>query len=73
MILIHTVKSLLFLITFFSHILSCKLCKLFVFVFLSTLGGTGGGSERAGDVKDLLDMEHLQLNDPTNKANKTPV
>ena len=42
-------------------------------LFLSTSGSTGGGSDRAGDIKDVLDIEHLQLNDQTNKANKTQV
>ncbi|XP_053186595.1 ranBP-type and C3HC4-type zinc finger-containing protein 1-like [Scomber japonicus] len=31
----------------------------------------GGGSERPGDIKDVLDIENLQLNDKPSKANKT--
>ncbi|XP_031721259.1 ranBP-type and C3HC4-type zinc finger-containing protein 1 isoform X1 [Anarrhichthys ocellatus] len=34
-------------------------------------GSTGGGSDRPGDIKDVLDIENLQLNDHTNKASKT--
>ncbi|XP_051257605.1 ranBP-type and C3HC4-type zinc finger-containing protein 1 isoform X2 [Dicentrarchus labrax] len=37
----------------------------------NNLGSTGGGSDRPGDIKDVLDIENLQLNDHTNKANKT--
>ncbi|CAI5641056.1 ranBP-type and C3HC4-type zinc finger-containing protein 1 isoform X1 [Oreochromis niloticus] len=33
--------------------------------------GTGGGSDRPGDIKDVLDIEKLQLNDHTSKASKT--
>lgn len=35
--------------------------------------GTGGGSDRPGDIKDVLDIEKLQLNDHTSKASKTQV
>uniref|UniRef100_A0A3B5B7E9 RanBP-type and C3HC4-type zinc finger-containing protein 1-like n=1 Tax=Stegastes partitus TaxID=144197 RepID=A0A3B5B7E9_9TELE len=31
----------------------------------------GGGSDRPSDIKDVLDIEKLQLNDHTNKASKT--
>ncbi|KAM3603731.1 uncharacterized protein V6R79_001275 [Siganus canaliculatus] len=34
-------------------------------------GGSGGGSERSGDIKDILDIENLQLNDHTKKSTKT--
>uniref|UniRef100_A0A4W6D4V3 SHANK-associated RH domain interacting protein n=1 Tax=Lates calcarifer TaxID=8187 RepID=A0A4W6D4V3_LATCA len=34
-------------------------------------GSTGGGSERPADIKDVLDIENLQLNDHNNKASKT--
>ncbi|CAK6974646.1 Hypothetical predicted protein [Scomber scombrus] len=34
-------------------------------------GSTGGGSERPGDIKDVLDIENLQLNDKSSKAIKT--
>uniref|UniRef100_A0A8C3B0W4 SHANK-associated RH domain interacting protein n=1 Tax=Cyclopterus lumpus TaxID=8103 RepID=A0A8C3B0W4_CYCLU len=33
-------------------------------------GSTGGGSDRPADLKDVLDIENLQLNDHTNKASK---
>ncbi|XP_075877621.1 ranBP-type and C3HC4-type zinc finger-containing protein 1 isoform X2 [Nelusetta ayraudi] len=33
-------------------------------------GGASAGSNRAADMKDLLDMEHLQLNDHASKASK---
>ncbi|XP_047446417.1 ranBP-type and C3HC4-type zinc finger-containing protein 1-like isoform X1 [Mugil cephalus] len=33
--------------------------------------GTGGGSDRPGESKDILDIENLQLNDHANKASKT--
>ncbi|PWA25429.1 hypothetical protein CCH79_00005372 [Gambusia affinis] len=32
---------------------------------------TGGGNNKAGDIKDVLDFEKLQLNDHSNKASKT--
>ncbi|KAM4727639.1 ranBP-type and C3HC4-type zinc finger-containing protein 1 [Anableps anableps] len=32
---------------------------------------TGGGNNKAGDMKDVLDFEKLQLNDHSNKASKT--
>ena len=35
--------------------------------------GTCGGSERPGDIKDVLDIEKLQLNDKKNKASKAQV
>ncbi|XP_074543923.1 ranBP-type and C3HC4-type zinc finger-containing protein 1 isoform X2 [Halichoeres trimaculatus] len=34
-------------------------------------GSTSGGSDRTGDIKDVLDIENLQLNDHANKASKT--
>lgn len=42
-------------------------------LLLSNSGNTSGGSDRPGDIKDLLDMEHLQLNDHSNKASKSQV
>ena len=45
-------------------------------LFLSTLGGTGGGAgggDRPADIKDVLDLENLRLSDHTNKASKTQV
>ncbi|XP_068460453.1 ranBP-type and C3HC4-type zinc finger-containing protein 1 [Clinocottus analis] len=36
-----------------------------------THNNQGGGSDRPGDIKDVLDIENLQLNDHTNKASKT--
>ncbi|KAM9322182.1 ranBP-type and C3HC4-type zinc finger-containing protein 1 isoform 2-T2 [Pholidichthys leucotaenia] len=33
--------------------------------------GTGGGSDRPGDIKDVFDLEKLQLNDYSNKASRT--
>ncbi|XP_047223092.1 ranBP-type and C3HC4-type zinc finger-containing protein 1-like isoform X2 [Girardinichthys multiradiatus] len=32
---------------------------------------TGGGNNKAGDIKDVLDFEKLQVNDHTSKASKT--
>ncbi|KAF7665933.1 hypothetical protein LDENG_00127380 [Lucifuga dentata] len=37
----------------------------------NTQGSSGGGSDRAADMKDALDLETLQLNDKPNKASKT--
>nr|XP_029133796.1 ranBP-type and C3HC4-type zinc finger-containing protein 1-like isoform X2 [Labrus bergylta] len=37
----------------------------------SVAGSTSSGNERTGDIIDVLDIENLQLNDPTNKASKT--
>ncbi|XP_028283473.1 ranBP-type and C3HC4-type zinc finger-containing protein 1 isoform X2 [Parambassis ranga] len=33
--------------------------------------GTGGGGDRPSDIKDVLDIEKLQLNDHTHKASKS--
>lgn len=36
-------------------------------------GSTSGGSDRQSDVKDMLDMENLHLNDHSVKGSKTQV
>lgn len=43
------------------------------FLLFLSVGSTGGGSERPSDIKDVLDIENLQLNDKLSKANKTQV
>lgn len=42
-----------------------------VIICVST--GTCGGSDRPGDIKNVLDIEKLQLSDKTNKASKAQV
>lgn len=42
-------------------------------LFVSTLGGASAGSDRQAEMKDLLDMEHLQLNEHASKASKAQV
>lgn len=52
----------------------CVIVSLYaLIVFVLPLGGASVGSSRPADMKDLLDLEHLQINDHASKASKAQV